>query len=163
MTLVILLFALGILFIAVEVIVPGGILGILGALLMFGGCVMAFLDLGNLGGLIAMLTAFAIGGFALYLELRFLPRTRLGRRAFLHSQVTGVAAALDPQAMQLVGQPAEALTMLSPTGYVTVAGERYEAYCQSGQVPVGTALQITGADNFRLIVALPSPQPTPSS
>ena len=151
---VILLFAIGIILIAVEVIVPGGILGTLGGLMMFGGCVMAFLDFGNLGGLIAILTAFTIGGLALFLEFRYLPQTRFGRRAFLHSQVTGVSAALGSEARDLIGQPAEALTMLSPSGYVSVDGQRYEAFCQSGQVPVGSLLEITGADNFRLIVTL---------
>ncbi len=152
MTLVILLFAIGIVLIAVEVIVPGGILGTLGGLMMFGGCVMAFLDFGNLGGLIAILTAFTLGGLALFLEFRYLPRTRIGRRAFLHSQVTGVSAALGSEACDLIGQPAEALTMLSPSGYVSVGGRRYEAFCQSGQVPAGSLLEITGADSFRLIV-----------
>jgi membrane-bound ClpP family serine protease len=153
---VILLFAIGIILIAVEVIVPGGILGTLGGLMMFGGCVMAFLDFGNLGGLIAILTAFVIGGLALFLEFRYLPRTRFGRRAFLQSQITGVSAALGSEARDLIGQPAEALTMLSPSGYVSVGGQRYEAFCQSGQVPVGSLLEITGADNFRLIVTLRS-------
>jgi membrane-bound ClpP family serine protease len=43
--------------------------------------------------------------------------------------------------------------MLSPSGYVRVDGRRYEAFCQSGQVPMGAALEIVGADNFRLIVS----------
>jgi membrane-bound ClpP family serine protease len=44
--------------------------------------------------------------------------------------------------------------MLSPSGYVRVDGRRYEAFCQSGQAPAGSALEIIGADNFRLIVTL---------
>ncbi len=47
MTLIILLFALGILLLAVEVIVPGAILGSIGGLMMFGGCVMAFMEYGT--------------------------------------------------------------------------------------------------------------------
>lgn len=154
MTLVVLLFTLGILLIAIEVIVPGGILGTLGGLMMFGGCVMAFLDFGNQGGLIAILTAFVIGAAALFLEFRYLPRTKFGQRAFLHSQVTGVSAAVGKEARSLIGESAEALTMLSPSGYVSVAGQRYEAFCQSGQVPAGSDLEIIDADNFRLIVIL---------
>ena len=56
------------------------------------------------------------------------------------------------EARELIGKPAEALTMLSPSGYVSVDGERYKAFCQSGQVPAGSILEIIDADNFRLIV-----------
>ncbi len=157
MTLIILLFAIGIVFLAAEVIVPGGILGTIGALLMFGGCVMAFLDYGTGGGLLAVFAALVVTGLALFIEFRVLPRTRIGRRAFLTSQVTAVSAPVGAEAVKLIGQPAEALTMLSPSGYVRVGGQRYEAFCQSGQAPAGAALQVVGADNFRLIVNHPQP------
>ncbi|MEY3897100.1 MAG: hypothetical protein RLZZ214_2621 [Verrucomicrobiota bacterium] len=155
MTLIVLLFAIGILFIAVEVIIPGGILGSIGALLMFGGCFIAFQEFGTLGGILALSSAFVVGGLALFLEFRVLPRTKIGRRAFLTTEMTGVSAALGREALDLVGQTAEALTMLSPSGYVRVDGRRYEAFCQSGQVPAGVMLDIVGADNFRLIVSQP--------
>jgi membrane-bound serine protease (ClpP class) len=152
--LIILLFAIGILLIAVEVIVPGGILGLMGALMMFGGCVKAFLDYGIAGGMIASTAALVMGGLAIFLEFRVLPKTKVGKRAFLTREITAVSAALGKEALDLVGKSAEALTMLSPSGYVRVDGRRYEAFCQSGQVPAGSALEIIGADNFRLIVAL---------
>lgn len=152
MTPVILLFAIGILFVLVEVIIPGGILGLIGGLLMFGGCVAAFIGFGTWGGLVAMLVGLAVAGLLLFLEFRYLPRTAFGRRAFLSSEITGVSAAIGPEARELVGKSAEALTMLSPSGYIRVDGQRYEAFCQSGQAPAGSALKVIGADNFRLIV-----------
>ena len=154
MTLIILLFAIGILFIAVEVIVPGAILGTIGGLLMFGGCIKAFIDYGPTGGIAAVLTAFTLGGLALFMEFRYLPKTRFGKRAFLTKEITAVSAAVGSEARQLIGKSAEALTMLSPSGYVIVDGHRYEAFCQSGQAPAGSALEVIGADNFRLIVTL---------
>ena len=154
MTLIILLFVIGILLIGVEVIVPGGILGSMGALMMFGGCVMAFLEYGTAGGITAVIAAFVIGGSAIFLEFRILPKTKLGKRAFLTHEITAVSAAFGKEALDLVGKSAEALTMLSPSGYIRVDGQRYEAFCQSGQVPAGSALEIIGADNFRLIVAI---------
>lgn len=157
MTLIILLFALGIVLIAVEVIVPGGILGAIGALMMFGGCVMSFVKYGTAGGLIASSVALALAVLALYLEFRVLPRTTVGKRAFLRKEVTGVSAAFGEEARALIGKSAEALTMLSPSGYIRVDGKRYEAFCQSGQVPAGAPLEVIGADNFRLIVSPSQP------
>lgn len=153
MTLIILLFVIGILLLLAEVLVPGGIIGSVGGILMFIGCVLAFRDYGVGGGLVAVVLALALGLAAFYFELRILPRTKLGRRAFLTTEMKGVSAALGSEAKNLVGQPAAALTMLSPSGYVLVAGRRYEAFCQSGQAPAGAALEVIGADSFRLIVS----------
>jgi membrane-bound ClpP family serine protease len=153
MTLIVLLFALGILLDAVEVIVPGGILGTAGAVMLFAGCALAFKEYGNAGGLIAIAIALTLAGLTIFIEFRVLPKTRIGKRAFLSSQITGVSAAFGDEARELVGKSAEALTMLSPTGYISIDGKRYEAFCQSGQVEAGIPLTVIGADNFRLIVS----------
>jgi membrane-bound ClpP family serine protease len=153
MTIIILLFALGIVLLAVEVIVPGGILGTLGGLMMFGGCVMSFLEYGTIGGIIAVALALTLTCVALYIEFRVLPETTVGKRAFLTSEIAGVSAAFGQEARDLIGKTAEALTMLSPSGYIRIDGKRYEAFCQTGQAPAGSSLEVIGADNFRLIVS----------
>lgn len=157
MTLIIGLFLIGILCIALEVIVPGGIIGAIGGLLMFGGCFVAFMFYGTAIGLAATLAALVFTVFVLFLEFRILPKTKIGKRAFLTAEVTGVSAAIGKEAQDLIGKSAEALTLISPSGYVRVDGQRYEAFCQSGQAPVGAILKIIGADNFRLIVTEPTP------
>jgi membrane-bound serine protease (ClpP class) len=157
MTLIILLFAVGILLLIVEVIMPNSILGVIGGLLMLGGSVLAFAGYGTGGGILAVTVAIGLALLAFFIEFRVLPNTRLGKRAFLTSQVTGVSAALGEDARALIGKSAVALTMLSPSGYVRVDGRRYEAFCQSGQVPVGATLDVIGADNFRLIVSPTKP------
>jgi membrane-bound serine protease (ClpP class) len=157
MTSIILLFALGLVLLAVEVIVPGGILGAIGGLMMFGGCVLSFVEYGTLGGIIAAVIALALTILTFYIEFRILPKTTIGRRAFLTKEVTGVSSAFGQEARELIGKPAEALTMLSPSGYIRVDGKRYEAFCQSGQVAAGALLEVIGADNFRLIVSPSKP------
>ncbi len=160
MSWIILLFVLGVLFVMAEVVVPGAILGIIGGALMLAGCVMTFVIYGTESGLIAIVAAFLLGGLALFFEFKVLPKTSLGRRAFLTREITAVSQAVDESARSLIGKTAEAVTMLSPSGYITVDGRRYEAFCQSGQAPAGASLVVTGADNFRLIV---TSRPTPTS
>ena len=53
MTTVLVLFVAGVLLVAVEILVPGGVLGLLGGLCLLGGVVSAFLQLGPVGGAIA--------------------------------------------------------------------------------------------------------------
>lgn len=153
MTLILLLFSLGIALLAIEVIVPGGIVGSIGALLMFGGCVMSFIEFGTGGGLLAVAGAVILTGLAFFVELVVLPRTAAGKRAFLRAEISGKSAAYGDEALSLVGKSGEAVTMLSPSGYITIDGRRYEAFCQNGQVPAGAPLRVVGADSFRLIVS----------
>jgi membrane-bound ClpP family serine protease len=152
MTLIVLLFSLGILFVAIEVLVPGGILGAIGGAMVVAGVVVAFVRYGTSGGVVAITVGAAMAGIAFYIEFKILPHTRVGRRAFLTKEITAVSRAVGLEAQDLVGKSAEAITMLSPTGYVRVDGNRYEAFSQSGQVPAGAVLEVIGADSFRLIV-----------
>lgn len=152
MNLLLLLFGIGLVLLAAEVFVPGGILGIFGGLALLGAVILAFADLGAGAGWITLVAAAATVGLLLYVELGLLPKTRLGRRLFLHAAVGGTSQA-PPAAADVIGKSAEALTTLAPTGYVIVEGRRYEAFSQSGLVPKGTALRVVGLDNFRLIVS----------
>ncbi|MCB1130042.1 MAG: NfeD family protein [Verrucomicrobiae bacterium] len=157
MTWIILLFVLGLALLAIEVIVPGGILGSIGALLMFGACALSFSEFGTGGGLAALAVALVLTAGTFWFEFRILPKTSIGKRAFLHEAIDGVSAAYGADAALLVGSSAKAVTMLSPSGYIDIGGKRYEAFCRSGQVPAGTALEVIGADNFRLIVTPSQP------
>ncbi len=158
MTAIILLLTAGVLLLGAEIIVPGGILGTIGGLLLFGATVAVFIGYGTAPGVLAALVAIGLCILMLYLELRVLPRSRVGRAAFLTAEIDGVSTAYDPaDARSLTGKPATAATMLSPSGYVLVEGRRYEAFCQSGQAPSGADLEVIGADNFRLIVSQTKP------
>ena len=123
--------------------------------MMFGGCVMAFMEYGTGGGILAVARgARARRPRAFHRVPDSAENRRSANARSSPSEITGVSAAFGKEARELIGKSAEALTMLSPSGYVRVDGRRYEAFCQSGQVPAGAALEVIGADNFRLIVSL---------
>ena len=152
MNLIVLLFALGIVLLAFEVIVPGAILGAFGLLSMLAGIVLAFADHGALGGLLALLIAVGLVGVMVLIEFVVLPKTAIGRRLFLHAAVEGSSQALPAEAAATVGSEGRTVTTLAPSGYVQIGERRYEASSQSGLLPEGTPIRVVGADNFRLIV-----------
>ena len=157
MNAILLLFAAGVVLLGFEVFVPGAVLGILGGLAMLGGCALAFYHYGAGGGAVATAVAFVLLGLMLYIEFVWLPRTRAGRRLFLHHAIDAKSQPPVAEAT-VVGQRGEAVTTLAPSGYIVVAGRRYEAYSQSGFVPRGAAIEVVGVDNFRLIVSQPKAQ-----
>ncbi len=153
MTWIILFFAVGITLLTLEVIIPGGILGAIGAVCILASCVVSFGEFGAMGGMIATATIFVLTGLIIWIEFKVFAKTGIGKRAFLSASVDAVSSAYDEDAKELIGKKAEAQTTLAPSGYITINGTRYEAFCQAGLIEAGTALKVVGADSFRLIVA----------
>lgn len=152
MTFIVLLFSIGLVLLALEVIIPGGILGIIGGVVLFTGCVFSFFILGTLQGLIAIGIALFSGLLLFYIQFKVLPNTRLGKRFFLNREISGSANSLEENTRDLIGKTATSVTVLSPSGYVQVNGNSYEAVSQSGQIPKNTELLITAANSFQLTV-----------
>ncbi len=152
MSLIIILFSIGLLLLAIEVLVPGGILGSVGGLMLFLGCVLAFIRLGFTEGIIAVAVTFVAAAIVFYIQFKILPKTRMGKKFFLDEEIDGNAAALGDQARDLIGKTAEAVTVLAPSGYVSVEGKRFEAFSESGHITPGTILVVVGANHFQIIV-----------
>jgi membrane-bound serine protease (ClpP class) len=147
---VIALIVAGVLLLALEVLVPGALLGIAGAAFLAGGVIAAWLQYGaSIGGLVGLL-ALLLFVATLFIEFKVLPRSRLARAFSMTDTVTGVASR--PPGRDLVGQECVALTKLRPSGYVTLAGAQFEAFCRSGAAEQGERLRVIDVDNFRLIV-----------
>ena len=153
MTAIILLFGLGIVLLTFEVVVPGGVLGVLGGLAMLGGCALAFYEYGAAGGGIAVVVALTCLTLGLFIEFRVLPKTRFGKKLFLNQSVGATSQPPPADSAMVVGKLAEAVTMMAPTGYVAVDGRRYEAFSRSGLIPKGATVRVIAVDNFHLIVA----------
>lgn len=152
MTTVVLLFVAGMLLVAVEVLVPGAILGILGGFCLLGGVIAAFVQLGSTGGLIASGAALAIGVVTIYLEFVVLPKTRLAKKFSMTETVSSRSQPEVADKAAVVGREAVAVTTLAPSGYVELEGRRYEAFSQSGLAAAGARLRVVDVDTFRLVV-----------
>ena len=154
MTTLLLLFVVGALLLTAEVFLPGGIAGAAGALALVVGSALAFDQFGLAGGAAACVAAGVLVGLMLYFELVLLPKTKLGRALVVQATVDSTSQPPLARPEDVVDQPAVALTTLAPSGFVDVAGRRFEAFCRSGYAAKGAALRVVGVDNFRLIVIL---------
>ncbi len=152
MSIIILFFSLGLILLAMEVFIPGGILGIIGGVLLLTGCAFSFYLLGTMEGLIAISLTLLAGILLFYIQFNVLPKTRFGKRFFLKQEISGSANSLEENTRDLIGKTATSVTVLSPSGYVLVNGNSYEAVSQSGQIPKNTELLITAANSFQLTV-----------
>jgi membrane-bound ClpP family serine protease len=154
MTAIILLFAIGIALVAVEILVPGGLLGLVGGLCLLAGVVAAFSQFGGTGGAIATALALCIGAATIYAEFVVLPKTRLAKKFTMSETVAGRSQPEVADRTAVIGREVVAVTRLAPSGVVTLDGRRYEAFNQSGLAEAGSRLKVVDADTFRLIVTL---------
>lgn len=135
------LIALGLGMIALELFVPGGILGGGGVVAIVLGGIIAFRDTPTelrppiwLVVTVALTLAFVFAGIS----------TALSKIRKMESS-TGVGA--------LVGKLAVARTELAPRGYVFIGGERWQAQLPDAErASVGDRLRIVGAEGLRLQV-----------
>ncbi len=152
MTAIIILFLAGILLLALEVFVPGAVLGIMGAISILAGAGVAFGVYGVAGGLIALGVAVVLLGATLYIEFVWLPKSKLAKTFSMTTTVEGTSQGPVAALEEVLHQQAETVTPLAPSGYVNLKGRRYEAFSQSGYLAKGVAVRVTGLDNFRLLV-----------
>jgi membrane-bound ClpP family serine protease len=160
MTWILVLFLGGIVLLTAEVIVPGGILGVIGGILLLGGVIVAFADYGVTGGATAAGAAVLLVAIAVYLELVLLPRSRFARKLSMSATVGGTSQPQIADRAKVIGRHVIAVTALAPTGYVELEGRRYEAFARHGMTRIGEELEVIDVDNFRLIVSKPSTHPT---
>ncbi len=152
MTAVVLCFVVGIILLALEIVVPGAVLGIAGGIAMLVGVVISFAVFGGGGGAVATLAALLALGLTVYLEFIWLPKSKFAKGLGSETNTDVTSQPVLAKETEVVGREAIAQTVLVPGGYVLVGGKRYEAYSQSGYAAAGARLRVVGLDNFRLIV-----------
>ncbi len=152
MTTVFLLFLVGIVLVAVEILVPGGLLGLVGGLCLLAGVVASFTQFGTGGGVVATVLAFLIGAVTVYMEFVILPKSKLAKKFTMAETVNGRSQPAVADHAAVIGREVVAVTKLAPSGVVTLDGRRYEAYSQSGLTEAGARLKVVDTDNFRLVV-----------
>lgn len=135
----------GLILIGAEFLLPGAIVGTLGAVLGLVGLAMAANH--GLGEFLVLAAIFVAGILAELLVFRRLVPDLAARLGIANPTVDPGAAVPGVGAFaSLVGREGVTLTALAPTGTVEVAGRRVEASSADGFLDKGTA--VTVADTF---------------
>lgn len=166
----ILVFGLGLLLVAVELFFFPGVFvfAVAGLLLVFGSLLWSMVDhwpkdvapivwsgdllIGPMANLSLGILIAVVLGAAL---ARFLPRGWIWDRLVLDSAVTATShgtAQLKPAANDLIGARGVAVTELRPGGEVEIAGKRYEASVEVGDIAAGSSIVVRRRADFGLIV-----------
>jgi len=146
---IVLLIALGVLFLVAElVLLPGVSVGALLALVCYGSSVwLAFRDYGLAAACVAAAVIVALSLAATFFSLR----AKTWQRFSLRQQIDSSSAPL-PEENLKVGDRGTTLSRLSPMGKVEIGGRIYEAKSLDAYVDPRVEVEVAGFENFSVIV-----------
>lgn len=136
---------------ALEVFLPGGVLGVAACL-----CLVAatYLSYESFGAFTATMVFFGTILAALVLaiiQFRYLIKTPMGRKLFLRKTVDGHSN-VEQSGDDIIGKAGQTLTRFNPSGMVQINGKQYEAYSQDGFIEQNQPVRVVARDSFKLII-----------
>ena len=145
------LIAAGLVLMALEVYVPGFVLGSIGLVLLIIAGVLCYR---TYGGVTALVVAGVEGVLTLavvFASLKWFPETAAGRRMILAETQTGVRSQTE-RTPELVGRQGVAHTVLRPTGVAVVDGKRLDVVAESGMIERGSKIKVVAVEENRVMV-----------
>lgn len=143
--------ASGLILLGAEVLVPGGILGAFGGLLLLVSIVSAFSAFPNYGPYVAV-SVLALLGVILYWWITVFPNSRLGKR-LIPGATLKAAKAAQPGLETLLGAEGQAATALRPCGFATIGGRRIDVITRGELITSGENVRVVSVEGNRVVVS----------
>ncbi len=137
--------------IGAEIFVPGGVLGVMGAVSLVIAAILGFSIFPP--GIAALIAVGMIGmvGIVMLLWIRIFPKTAIGRQ-MTDSLDLKDAKSADESLIQLVGQTGITRSPLRPSGFVEIDNRRLDVMTQGEMIDANTPIRVTAVEGNRIIV-----------
>ncbi len=153
-TLVQIYFALllaGVVLITLELFIPGGIVGSIGAIALVIAAGMALQAFEGILGIFASFGSVVLAVVAIILWMKVFPKTRVGRVLTVSTDLRGSHAA-SPELVDLVGRAGKAASGLRPGGFALIDGRRIDVVTRGEMISAGTAVRVLRVEGNRVLV-----------
>jgi len=150
--LVLLLFILAVVFIYIELFLPGGVFGVLGLVSFIASNVLAFQQYGAAGFYISVAEVVAATIFIL-IGLKRFPRSRAGKMLILGRSLDkklGYSGTDDME--KYVGMEGETLTHLRPAGMARIESDRVDVVTEGTFIGKGKSVKVVAVEGNRVVV-----------
>jgi membrane-bound serine protease (ClpP class) len=150
-TLIVIMMLAALVLFALEVYVPGFVLGSIGLVLMISAVVVGYREYGGTGAMIVFVTGSVLGLVVVFSSLKYFPDTSTGKKMILGANQANMRACAAPTA-EWVGREGVAQSMLRPSGVAVVDGKRLDVVSESGMIEMGSPIRIVAVTENRVIV-----------
>jgi len=117
----------GLFLIGIEIFVPGGVLGIFGAAALIGAAVIGFSIFPPVLGWLSLFVILALTGLAVFIWMKYLPQSPIGRMLSLSQSITEKDQDNSPWK---VGMRGIALSELRPAGKAQIEEHRVDVIAE---------------------------------
>lgn len=150
MTTILILSTIGILAALAELVLPGGLLGVVAALCLLGAVIATFLTYGATAGTFALGILVVAGLITLNLWMRLFHRLPFTKQLILNDAV-GVDQGLQER-QSMTGRTGITLTDLYPSGRGDFGGEKIDIVTEGPSIKRGTKVEIVETRGPSIIV-----------
>jgi membrane-bound serine protease (ClpP class) len=131
----------GLFLMGIEIFVPGGVLGTLGAITLLAAIGVGYTAFGPQQGTMAALGILVFLAISIFIWMTLVPKTRLGKTLTLSTSTAGYSSAA-VSLRNLMGHEGDALTPLGPSGLVKIDGKRLDAVAESKWIEAGARIRV---------------------
>jgi len=148
MTKVVVPLVLGMALILLEMILPGGIAGLVGIMCVVTGIVFAFSTYGFAVGMYVLLGTLIVFAVLTAFYVRYLPSSPIAKIFAAKGQIGTVHA----EKPELLGKKGVAITPLRPAGKALIEGKRVDVVSEGGFIERGAQVQVIQVEGLRVVV-----------
>lgn len=141
----------GLLMICLEIFLPGGITGLLGAVSLAGAVIIGFSAFGSVMGMYILVAIIFLLAACVVLWIKYFPKTIIGKSMTLSTDGKKFKSSGD-QFRELVGKEAETLTELRPAGKVQIGDSKYDVLSEGKLVDRGKRVRVIKVEGNRIVV-----------
>lgn len=142
----------GLMLVGAEVFIPGGILGAIGGIALFGASITAFVIF------TPIVAAYVTGGIVLMVGamiaiwIKFFPKTWVGKQMTV-TQDLHESKGTEDHLTELLGQQGTTTSQLHPAGFAEIAARRIDVITQGEMIDRGVAIHVVEVEGNRVVVA----------
>ncbi len=141
----------GVVLITLELFIPGGVVGSIGAIALVVAAGIALHAFEGVLGVVASVGSFVLAVVAIVLWMKVFPKTRIGRILTVSTDLRGAQSAATDLA-ELVGRTGKAASALRPGGFAVVGGRRVDVVTRGEMISAGTPVRVLRVEGSRVLV-----------
>ena len=146
----------GLLCVALEIFVPGGVLGVLGGAALVAASITSFMAFGQVAGSYITIAIMLAVGAVLLLWVKYFPKTAIGRQMTVCADLSD-AKATEPWLADLAGQTGTTVSTLRPSGFAKINGRRTDVVTRGEMIEKGQPVRVLEIEGNRVVVTLDTP------
>lgn len=133
-----------------EIFIPGGILGLIGAILLVGAVIAGFFAFDPPWNYVSLVAISLLAGINIWAWIFILPKTRVGKSMTLSTDGSSFKSA--EERPDWVGKEGIAKTDLRPSGLAVIDGKTLDVITDAVWVSRGASIRVEKAEGARILV-----------